>query len=404
MKNCLIAQSGGPTSVINASLVGVLEQNIKKQYFDKIYAGINGIEGILHKRIIDISSLNYEKIQRLKYTPSSALGSCRYKLKDFTVNAEEYKKIFDIFDEMSIDTFFYIGGNDSMDTVHMLSRYAEANNKKVKIMGIPKTIDNDLAVTDHTPGFGSAAKFISTVTLECCCDSSVYTDNGVVIIEAMGRDTGWLAAGASTAAIDGKSAADLIYLPERHFNIERFLEDVHSIYHRQKRAVIVASEGLKDASGKMLTELYTCTAKDNFGHVKLGGVSACLKNLLIDNGITKKARNIELSILQRCSMHCASDRDIEEACMVGKAALDYAAEGYTGKMVAIRRISNDPYASDTFLADASKVANQVKYFPAEWINKTGNHITQEGIEYIRPLMNKEPQLEYLGGLPLFAAI
>jgi ATP-dependent phosphofructokinase / diphosphate-dependent phosphofructokinase len=320
------------------------------------------------------------------------------------VNAEEYEKIFNIFEDMSIDTFFYIGGNDSMDTVHMLSKYAETHKKNVKIMGIPKTIDNDLAVTDHTPGFGSAAKFISTITLECCCDTSVYNNNGVIIIETMGRDTGWLAAGASVAAIDGRSAADLIYLPEKHFNIESFLEDVNSIYTKQKRVVVVASEGLKDESNKMLTELYTCAPKDNFGHVQLGGVSAFLKNLIIDKGITKKARNIELSILQRCAMHCASDTDIEEAAMVGRSAFDYAVEGYSGKMVAIKRLSNAPYASDTFLANASDVANHIKYFPMEWINEYGNKIKQEGIDYIRPLVDGEPEFEHLGGLPHFATV
>lgn len=404
MKNCLVAQSGGPTSVINASFIGLLEESKQKKYYDHVYAGINGIEGIINKHIIDISDLCTDTMNDLKYTPSSALGSCRYKLKDFKESTLEYEKIFKIFDDFHIESFFYIGGNDSMDTVHRLSAYAKACNKNVKILGIPKTIDNDLVLTDHTPGFGSAAKFISTVTLECFCDASVYSDNGILIIETMGRDTGWLTASAALARINNTQAADFIYLPETHFSRSKFLEDINKKYKEQKRVIIVASEGLKNENGIILSQEENGNTKDKFGHVQLGGVSSYLKNMIIENGITKRVRNIELSILQRCAMHCSSKTDIDESLMVGREALKYSIQGITGKMVGIRRLSNSPYSSDTILIDASNVANNVKYFPLEWINEEQNNINELALQYMSPLIEGTPEFHMVNGLPNFITL
>jgi 6-phosphofructokinase len=391
MKNCLIAQSGGPTSAINASLAGVLEENKNTGYFNKIYGGLYGIQGIISDQIIDLSDLTYEDITKLKYTPSSALGSCRYKLKGFLESSNEYDIIFQKFRDLDIDTFFYIGGNDSMDTVNKLSKYADYKNADIRIIGIPKTIDNDLAITDHTPGFGSAGRFIATTTLECSIDCSVYKDNGVLIIEAMGRDTGWLTACASAAELNKKQAADIICLPEVPFDINNFLEHINKVYKEQKRVIAVVSEGIKNKDGKLLSELYSINCKDTFGHTQLGGVSQYLKNMVLEKGITKKARNIELSIMQRCAMHIHSDIDIDESCKIGKDAVGYAKNGVTHKMIGIRRTCNNPYSSETFLVDTNEVANNIKYFPNDWIDAENYSIKTQGKEYILPLLGKLPE-------------
>jgi len=361
MRNCLIAQSGGPTAVINSSVVGVVLENKNIGYFDNVYAGLNGIEGILNKKIINFSQFSDEEIHNFRYTPSSGLGSCRYKMKNFSENADEYKNFFNILDEYEIDTFFYVGGNDSMDTVAKLSEYAEIHSIDKKIIGIPKTIDNDLMHTDHTPGFGSAAKFISTVVLETYLDSSVYINNGVFILETMGRDTGWLAASSALAKIDGKSVADFIYLPERAFSKIDFINDVRNKMKEQNKVFIVASEGLKDECGNFLSQLDNSGGFDNFGHAQLGGVCNYLKQLIINAGITSRVKTLELGVMQRCAMHIASQVDIDEAYGAGKAALQYAIEGNTGYMVGIRRIQNAPYKSENFLIKANEVCNKIKY-------------------------------------------
>lgn len=391
MRNCLIAQSGGPTSAINASLAGVLEENKNLKYFDKIYGGIYGIEGILSDKIINLSDLTSEEIQNLKYTPSSALGSCRYKLKNAFENSEEYDAIFNEFKKYSIDSFFYIGGNDSMDTVNKLSEYAKLNNIDIKILGIPKTIDNDLVETDHTPGFGSSGKFIATSVLECSLDLNSYKDAGVLIIEAMGRDTGWLTACACAAKSDGRPVADLICLPEVPFDIEDFLENISKVYNEKRRVIAVISEGIKKKDGTLISELYSKNCKDNFGHTQLGGASQYLKNMIMEKGLAKKARNIELSLLQRCAMHSHSDIDIDESFLIGRQALNYSKAGVTHKMIGIRRISDIPYRSETFLIDTSKVANNIKYFPVEWIDTDNYAIKPEGENYILPVLGELPK-------------
>lgn len=383
--NCIIAQSGGPTSVINASVYGLVQANSDLKIYDNVYGGLNGIEGILNKKIINLSTMDKDQLEWFRNSPASGLGSCRYKLKDYKDNEQEYIKLFEILTSLNIKAFFYVGGNDSMDTTAKLSAYAKEKGLDIKFIGIPKTIDNDLMHTDHTPGFGSAAKFIATSTLETYLDSKVYIENGIFIIEAMGRDTGWLAAAGALATVKGTPCADLVYLPERAFDKVQFLDDVRRIFNEKRHVYIVASEGLLDENGGFLAES-SVGGHDNFGHSQLGGVGQYLKALIVQAGITKRVKALELGVLQRCAMHCASEIDVEEAMMVGRDALKYSKEDNSGFMVAIRRDSNAPYASSTFLIEANKIANNIKYFPAEWINEAGNNITEEGLNYLRPLI------------------
>jgi len=400
MKNCIVAQSGGPTSVINASAIGVLAENNNSHYYDNVYAGINGIQGILDNHIVNLSSLPYDEVSGLKYTPSSGLGSCRYKLKSYQESPEEYLKLFEILEKYEIKTFFYIGGNDSQDTVHKFSIYAKQHNKDVKFIGIPKTIDNDLPIMDHTPGFGSAAKLIATSVLENFLDASVYPAKGVFILETMGRDTGWLAASACIATINGKPVADFIYLPEVAFDTDKFLIDVSKKLTEKNHVFVVVSEGIRTKDGKFIGEA-TSTGLDKFGHAQLGGVCAYLKDLILTTNTAEKVRVLELSTIQRCSMHCASQTDIDEAFEVGKAAATYSIDGISGNMIGIRRLSNSPYTSEPFALETSKVANSIKYFPKEWIVEEGNNVTREAYEYTLPLIMGEPKLTIENGLPKY---
>ena len=400
MSNCIIAQSGGPTSVINSSVVGLIHANKELKAFDKVYGGLNGIEGILNKNIIDLSSKSDEEINTFRFTPSSGLGSCRYKLKDADKCSDEYNKLMSILVEYDIKAFFYVGGNDSMDTTAKLAKYAKENNIYIKFIGIPKTIDNDLKYIDHTPGFGSAAKFIGTTALETYLDASVYINNGIFILETMGRDTGWLAASACTAKLNNKPVADFIYLPEVAFDKDKFLRDVKERFKENNKVYIIVSEGLRDKDGKFVSE-FECVSQDNFGHAQLGGVSGYLRNLILSAGITTRVKALELGILQRCAMHCASDTDLNEAYSVGEMALRYAYEGETGKMVTIKRESNNPYKVSYSLVEADKIANNVRYFPTEWINEEGNFVTEEAFEYFEPLINGTPVLNCEGNLPKY---
>lgn len=400
MSNCIIAQSGGPTSVINSSVVGLLNANKESKAFEKVYGGLNGIEGILNRNIIDLSSVSDEEINNFRFTPSSGLGSCRYKLKDVESSSGEYEKLIDILREHEIKTFFYVGGNDSMDTIAKLSKYAKLNNIDITFMGIPKTIDNDLKFTDHTPGFGSAAKFIGTTALETYLDASVYINNGIFILETMGRDTGWLAASACLAKIDNKPVADFIYLPEAEFDKDKFLKDVKEKFEEQNKVFIIVSEGIRDKDGKFVSE-FECVSQDTFGHAQLGGVSNYLRMLLLEQGFTNRVKALELGILQRCAMHCASDTDLTEAYSAGKMALKYATKGETGKMVSINRKCDENYKVEYSLVEANKVANNVKYFPSEWINPEGNFVTEEAYSYFEPLIKDMPDLTFEGNLPKF---
>ena len=392
MPNCIIAQSGGPTSVINSSVVGLIKANEEFKVYDKIYGGLNGIEGILNKNIIDLSSTTNQELEEFKYTPSSGLGSCRYKMKNIEDSTEEYDKILEILQDLDIKTFFYIGGNDSMDTTAKLGKYAKENNLDIYFVGIPKTIDNDLMYTDHTPGFASAAKYIAISVLETYLDSSVYTNNGIFILETMGRDTGWLAASACTAKYLGKPVVDFIYLPEVAFDKDQFLKDVEKRFKENNHVYIVVSEGIRDASGKFVSE-FECVSQDKFGHTQLGGVCNYIRSLILDAKITTRVKALELGVLQRCAMHCSSQIDIDEAFMTGYEALKYAMEGNNGQMVAIKRESNKPYKSSFFLVEADKIANNVKYFPTEWINKEGNNVTPEAYEYFKPMLGELPDFK-----------
>ena len=400
MSNCIIAQSGGPTSVINSSVVGLIHANKELKTFEKVYGGLNGIEGILNRNIIDLSSVSDKEINNFRFTPSSGLGSCRYKLKNSESSSEEYEKLMNILKEYDIKTFFYVGGNDSMDTIAKLSKYAKLNNIDITFIGIPKTIDNDLKFIDHTPGFGSAAKFIGTTALETYLDASVYINNGIFILETMGRDTGWLAASSCLAKLDNKPVADFIYLPEAIFDKDKFLKDVKKKFEEQNKVFIIVSEGIRDKDGNFVSE-FECVSQDTFGHAQLGGVSNYLRMLILEQGFTTRVKALELGILQRCAMHCASDTDLTEAYNAGKMALKYAAEGESGKMVSIIRKSNEPYEVEYSLVEADKVANNVKYFPTEWINEEGNFVTEEACSYFEPLIKDMPDLTFEGNLPKF---
>lgn len=392
MPNCIIAQSGGPTSVINSSVVGLIKANEKYKFYDKIYGGLNGIEGILDKNIIDLSDIPKEELNEFKYTPSSGLGSCRYKMKCITDSTEEYDKLLVILKELDIKTFFYVGGNDSMDTTAKLGKYAKKMNLDINFIGVPKTIDNDLMLTDHTPGFASAAKFIAISVLETYLDSSVYINNGIFILETMGRDTGWLAASACTAKYYGNPVVDFIYLPEVAFDEEKFVQDVRKKFKENNHVYIVASEGLKNKNGKFITELEV-ESQDNFGHAQLGGVCDYLKDLILNNDITNRVKALDLGVLQRCAMHCSSKIDIDEAYQIGYESLKYGMEGHNGYMIAINRDNNIPYKSSFFLVEAEKIANNVRYFPNEWINSEGNNITEEAYDYFKPLLGELPDFK-----------
>ncbi|MDT8719110.1 6-phosphofructokinase [Clostridium sp. 19966] len=387
MKKCIVAQSGGPTPVINSSLCGVISQASESKYYDKVYGGLNGIEGILNEKITELSQLSGSDIDRLKYTPASALGSCRYKLKNISDNNEEYDKFFTIMDKFDIDDFFYIGGNDSMDTVSKLSSYAKEHSISKNIIGIPKTIDNDLMITDHCPGYGSAAKFIAMSVLETYLDSSVYSDNGVFILETMGRDTGWLSASAAMAQINDENVVDYLYLPEKAFNIDNFLQDIEKKYKEKKHVYVVVSEGIKDANGNFVAQMNSAIQHDKFGHAQLGGAASFLSSLIKKHKITRRVKSLELGVLQRCGMHISSSTDVEEAFKAGVSAVNYASEGSTGSMVYMKRLSDDPYEIKFALTDVNNVCNKVKYFPANWINDRGNFINEDALSYIKPLIS-----------------
>lgn len=388
--NVIVGQSGGPTAVINSSLAGVFK-TAKDLGADKVYGMRYGIQGFLEKKIIDMS----EKIRTdldlelLKRTPSAFLGSCRYKLPEIGVNRELYDKIFGILEEYEITAFFYIGGNDSMDTIKKLSDYAILINSPIRFIGVPKTIDNDLAATDHTPGFGSAAKYIASVTKELIRDSLVYDMKNVTVIEIMGRNAGWLTGAAALANCEDCEGADMIYLPERAFDVDDFLCRVELLLNKKQSVVIAVSEGIKTADGKYVFELADHTEYvDSFGHKQLSGTAKYLSSLVSEK-LNCKSRAIELSTLQRCAGHLTSRVDITEAYQVGGSAVKAAFEGDTGKMVILKRVSNDPYICTTDLYDVHKVANIEKKVPLEWITEDGTNVSQQLVNYIRPLIQAE---------------
>ena len=403
-RNIIVGQSGGPTSVINSSLAGVYKNAIERG-FDKVYGMLHGIQGLLDEQYVDLSTQIHTEldIELLKRTPSAFLGSCRFKLPEIHEDKAIYEKIFSILNKLNIDAFIYIGGNDSMDTIKKLSDYAILTGQSQKFLGVPKTIDNDLALTDHTPGFGSAAKYIGASTKEVIRDASglTYKKNMVTIMEIMGRNAGWLTGAAALAKTEECEGPDLIYLPEVAFSKEQFLADVKDKLTKQKTVIVAVSEGIHDADGNYISS--DSAVADKFGHAQLSGAGKALEYLVRDE-IGVKVRSIELNVLQRCAGHIASRTDITESFSLGQAAVKYAAEGKTGIMAAIERISNDPYQWVIKSADVADIANEAKSVPVEWINEAGNDVTDEMIDYLRPLIIGEVSLQYKDGLPVYLPV
>ncbi|MBQ7789521.1 MAG: 6-phosphofructokinase [Clostridia bacterium] len=398
--NAIVGQSGGPTSAINATLSGVIRGCHKSEEISKLYGMGNGIEGFLNEDIIDLSYLfgDEDKLALLELTPSSALGSCRRKLPPLENKNEIYDKIFTLFKKYDIRYFFYIGGNDSMDTVLKLSKYANSIDYDIRIMGVPKTIDNDLVLTDHTPGFGSAAKFIATTIKEIACDCSVYKIKAVTIVEMMGRDAGWLTAAAALPKYYDGLGADLIYLPEFFFEDDKFISSVNEQLKTHPNVVVAVSEGIRYENGTYVGEGKQSGATDAFGHKYLAGTAKYLE-MLVREKIGCKVRSVELNLPQRCSAHIASATDIDESVAIGKSAVEFALDGKSGKMPIFVRQSGE-YSVKIECADVNEIANKVKFVPKEFINEEGNNVTKECIEYITPLIIGEKTKKYENGMPV----
>ena len=402
--NCIVAQSGGPTVAINASLAGVIDGVKKSKKFTRVYGAIHGIQGVLENNFIDLSLMALSKfplVNTLELSPAMYLGSCRYKLPDFEVDPKPYEIIFDRFEEYKVAAFFYIGGNDSMDTVDKLSKYAEKIGSDVKIVGIPKTIDNDLCLTDHTPGFGSAAKYVASTMLEIAHDTYIYHIPSVVIVEIMGRDAGWLTAASCLARNDYSLAPHLIYLPEVDFDENQFIEDIKNVLKTSRCVIIAVSEGIHDKDGNYISA--TSAVADKFGHAQLSGTGKALESLGKDR-MDIKVRSIELNVLQRCAAHISSRTDINESFALGQAAVKYAAEGMTAVMSTIKRVSNDPYQWIIEPENVALIANQAKTIPLEWITPEKNDVTPEMEAYLRPLIIGEVSLQYKDGLPMYLPV
>ena len=400
-QNVIVAQSGGPTAVINSSVCGVVQQVINSGAFGTIYGAVNGILGVLKEELFDISAEKADAIEGLKTTPAAAIGSCRYKLKSLEDSKADYERILDVFKAHNIHYFFYAGGNDSMDTADKVNRLARDSSCELVCMGIPKTIDNDLGFTDHCPGYGSAAKFVATCSMEAGRDTeALYTANTCTILEVMGRNTGWIAAATGLARRSVEDAPHLIYLPERVFSFEKFVNDVRGVLKEFKRVFIVAGEGLRNEKGRYITADTGEFAKDSFGHAQLGGVAEILK-AIVEKQVGIKARFNKLGTNQRCAMHFASLTDRDEAYMCGQAAVKAALDGENGKMVTLVRQSNKPYKCVTGLAELADVAISEKVVPDEYIHPEGNFITAAMLDYVRPLVQGEVAVPIENGLPVF---
>ena len=399
LPNCIVAQSGGPTVAINASLAGVIHAAIG--HYGTVYGSVNGILGILNQHYLNLTELttsDKEALLRLATTPAMYLGSCRYKLKDYREDLSDYEKIFEQFDALHIKAFFYIGGNDSMDTVLKLSDYAASIGSDIRIIGIPKTIDNDLMITDHTPGFGSAAKYIASTLLEIAHDTIIYPVKSVTIVEIMGRDAGWLTAASALARNAYCDAPHLIYLPECNFNTEDFLADVRELLTERDNVIVAVSEGIHDAKGNYISAGES--AADTFGHSQLSGAGKALE-LLIKASLPVKVRSVEINILQRCAAHLSSATDLKEAFFSGEKAVTLALQGITASMVVMKRASDKPYTIVYDYAEIKNIANEAKSVPREWINARGNNVTEEMLTYLTPLIQREVPVTYSHGLPSY---
>lgn len=403
--SCIFGQSGGPTSVINASAYGVIKTALEADCITHVYGAAYGITGVLNDELYDMGEEEDYELKLLLNTPSSELGSCRYKIADPNVDDTDYKRILEIFKKYNVRYFFYNGGNDSMDTCNKISQYMEKVGYECRVMGVPKTIDNDLFGTDHCPGYGSAAKYIATTCMEIGKDTDVYNTDMVTVVEIMGRHAGWLTASAALATEYGNGCGpDLIYLPEVDFDIDTFTEDVAKVMKQKRNVLVAVSEGLHYADGSFVSQAST-SGTDGFGHAQLGGLAVRLANYLKDRLNLKKVRGIELSLMQRSAAHIASEVDINEAFMVGKTAVEAAISGESGKMVALERDETSSlYSCKPTLLSLSSVANYEKKVPREWITDDGNYVTNEFINYVLPLIQGEPKIPRSNSLPRYARL
>ena len=399
---CIVGQSGGPTSVINASVYGVVDTALKSPAITQVLGAAHGIKGVLADCLYDMGKEDPQELALLKNTPSSALGSCRYKMKDSEEDDTDYKRILEVFRKHNVRYFFYNGGNDSMDTCNKINNYMQSVGYDCRVMGVPKTIDNDLFGTDHCPGYASAAKYIATSMMEVYQDAHVYDTGMIVVMEIMGRHAGWLTAASALAGLHG-AGPDLIYLPEIDFNMQDFINDVKRVYAEKGSCIVAVSEGIHYADGDFVSEA-KIAANDGFGHAQLGGLAAILAQVLKEETGTK-VRGIELNLLQRCGAHLASETDIEESYMAGKVAVENAVNGINGRMIGFERgIKDGKYACRTKLIPLMEVANVEKKIPREWINEAGNYVNHQFIEYALPLIQGEPDLPKQESLPRFARL
>lgn len=402
MKNAIVGQSGGPTAAINATLVGVIAGAAKAQKsgsIGRLYGMINGVEGLTEGRLTDLSYLFLDEKSRelLSHTPAAALGSCRMRLPS-DANDPAYDAIFGVFDRYEIGYVFYIGGNDSMDSTAKLATAAKVRGSDLKVIGLPKTVDNDLCGTDHTPGYGSAAKYIATVTAEMLCDCAVYTKKAVTVIEIMGRDAGWLTAAAGLPRLNGRGP-DLIYLPEVPFSEEKFLADVRAALAKHPDVIVAASEGVRTADGNYVGASTQSGVSDAFGHRYLSGTGKTLENM-IRNAIGCKVRSVELNLPQRCAGHLLSATDIAESLRIGEAAVACALSGETGRMMTFVRRAGDDYICDIASEDVFSAANGIRTMPASFINEEGNGVTEACLRYLEPLIDGEVSVAYKNGMPV----
>jgi 6-phosphofructokinase len=398
--NCLVAQSGGPTSVINASLAGVVAEALNHECIDEIYGGVNGILGILNEQLVDLASETQQTIRALRHTPGAALGTCRFKLK----NQQDFDRVLEVFEAHNIRYFFYAGGNDSQDTADKISKLAQERGYELRVIGIPKTIDNDLVTTDHTPGYGSVIKYIATTVKEIACDNAAMGQYDLVqIIEVMGRSAGWIAAGAALAKgrDEPNAAPHLIYLPEVAFSAEKFIADVQHVLQREKYCVVVVGEGLVDADGNFVST--ASASADAFGHSQLGGAGEYLRGL-VEETLQIKARSVSLGMSQRAAAHCSSQTDNDEAYLAGEAAVEAAIAGHTDKMVTLLRGDGETYTCETGLTPLSEIANGVKKLPESWINEDGVSMNFNFYKYALPLIQGEVKVPYENGVPSFAKL
>ena len=403
MKNLIVAQSGGPTAAINATLTGVIREWCDKNNGAKVYGARFGVEGILKENIVDLTELSEDDLDKLMCTPASALGSCRYKLSDPKEDETDFKKVVEVFRKYDIGYFVYIGGNDSMDTVYRLSEYFNENGiTDITVNGAPKTIDNDLNGIDHCPGFGSTAKYIATVCSELAREVKVYDKENILIVEIMGRNAGWLTAAAALAAEKDSEVPYLIYLSEVTLSVDKFVADLKEAMKQSKNVIVALSEGtVIEQTGKNQTE--EDGEVDAFGHKQLAGNGRILERILKEE-LKYKARYIELSLVQRCASHCLSKADILESAELGRVAVRLGLKGLSGKMARLTRVSDEPYSVEYSSVDIKEVANLEKKVPCEWINETENGVTEEMLRYLRPLVKGEMSCRYKDGVPDYFVI